>query len=202
MSSTSVTFTFSRLSRSEPGHDGPLAIGVIGASTVLFVRVLAATATLNPQLARAAAPYFALPFLAGVAATAVSWRWTHKVAEKESPVRNPLQFWNSVQMAILFQVVLYLVHWLGGSFGNRGLLASGAILGFTDVDALTISMARGVQTTDWTVPAQALSIGILSNTVLKAIAALVLGTGRFRRHATAGLAGIGVAMVISFLILR
>jgi hypothetical protein len=29
------------------------------------------------------------------------------------------------------------------SFGSQGLLVSGAILGFTDVDALTISMARG-----------------------------------------------------------
>src|SRR5262245_36420229 len=92
MSSTSVTFSFSRLSRSESGHDKALAVGVIGASTVLFLRVLVATATLNPQLARAALPYLAGPFLAGVAATALSWRLNHDAAEKEEEMTNPLQF--------------------------------------------------------------------------------------------------------------
>ena len=197
MSSTSVTFAFSRLSRSEPGHDLSLAVGTIGASTVLFPRVLAATAMLNAPLAWAAAPYLALPFAAGVIATAVAWRWNSDVTESESVVANPLQFWSSLQMAVLFQVVLYLVHWLEGAFGNQGLLVSGAILGLTDVDALTISMARGVQAIEWTVPARALCIGILSNTLLKAAVAVALGTGRFRRFTTAGLAGIATILAIA-----
>ena len=105
-------------------------------------------------------------------------------------------------MALLFQVVLYLVHWLEDSFGSQGLLISGAILGFTDVDALTISMARGVQTTDWNVAAQALCLGILSNTVLKIIVALVLGAGKFRLYVTAGLLAIGMALGTALMVLR
>jgi len=111
--------------------------------------------------------------------------------DKEPEVRNPLQFWNSMQMAVVFQIVLYLMHWLQGKFGDRGLLATGAILGLTDVDALTISMARGIQVTDWSVAAEALSIGIISNTCLKAAVALILGRGRFRLLTFGGLAGIG-----------
>ena len=83
------------------------------------------------------------------------------------------------------------------SLGDQGLLISGAILGLTDVDALTISMARGLQASDWAIPAKALCIGILSNTLLKAVIALSLGRGRFRLFATAGLIGIGVATAIS-----
>lgn len=105
-------------------------------------------------------------------------------------------------MAVLFQVVLYLVHWLEGAFGSRGLLASGAILGFTDVDALTISMARGLETTDWNIAAQALCVGILSNTLLKAIVATALGSGRFRLYTLAGLAGMGIALGTSLMFLR
>jgi len=201
MSSTAVTFTFSRLSRTQPEQGGALAIGVIGASTILFLRVLVATLTLNPELARAVAPYFALPFLAGAATTAVGWYRTKHSAQKEDEVANPLQFWSSVQMAALFQAVLYLVHWLNQAFGDQGLLISGAILGLTDVDALTISMARGVHRTDWSVAAQALSVGVLSNTVLKLTVAIALGNGRYRWLAAFGLGAIGVMLVLSILVL-
>jgi len=200
MSSTGVTFSFSRLSRSQVKAGGPLAVGVIGACTVLFLRVLVATVTLNSALAAAAAPYFALPFAVGVIATAVIWRMDGKAKDKEPEVSNPLQFWNSIQMAIVFQIVLYLMHWFQGRYGDRGLLATGAILGLTDVDALTISMARGIQATDWNLAAQALTIGILSNTCLKAGVALILGQGRFRLLTAAGLAAIGAAIVISILL--
>jgi uncharacterized membrane protein (DUF4010 family) len=200
MSSTGVTFSFSRLSRSQPQSGGPLAVGVIGACTVLFLRVLVATATLNSALAVAVAPYFVIPFAFGIAATAAIWRMHGDAVDKEPEIRNPLQFWNSIEMAVLFQIVLYVMHWLEGSLGNQGLLISGAILGLTDVDALTISMARGIQTTDWSIAARALCIGILSNTLLKTIVAIALGQGRFRWLTAAGLVGIGVATVIPLLL--
>ena len=200
MSSTGVTLSFSRLSRTQPKAGGPLAVGVLGACTVLFLRVLVATTTLNSALAVAVAPYFAIPFAVGVVASAVIWRMDGHAKDKEPEVRNPLQFWNSMQMAVVFQIVLYLMHWLQGKFGDRGLLATGAILGLTDVDALTISMARGIQVTDWSVAAEALSIGIISNTCLKAAVALILGRGRFRLLTFGGLAGIGAALVISILL--
>src|SRR4030095_8912283 len=107
----------------------------------------------------------------GVAAAALIWRMDGQAKDEELPISNPLQFWNSIQMAVVFQVVLYLMHWFQGKFGDRGLLATGAILGLTDVDALTISMARGIQATDWSIPAQALCVGIVSNTCLKAAVA-------------------------------
>jgi uncharacterized membrane protein (DUF4010 family) len=201
MSSTGVTFSFSRLSRSQIDAGGPLAVGVIAACTVLFLRVLLATATLNPVLAAAAAPYFAIPFIAGAVVTFAIWRKDANAEDKEPPVSNPLQFWNSIQMAVLFQVVLYLMHFFQGRFGEQGLLATGAILGLTDVDALTISMARGLQTMNWNLAAEALCMGILSNTALKAVVALFLGQGRFRLLTIAGLMVIGAAIVISILIL-
>ena len=201
MSSTGVTFTFSRLSRSQAEAGGPLAVGVIAACTVLLLRVLLATATLNPVLAAAAAPYLAIPFIAGTVVTFAIWRKHGNAEDKEPPVNNPLQFWNSIQMAILFQGVLYLMHWFQGMFGERGLLATGAILGLTDVDALTISMARGFQTTNWSLAAEALCMGILSNTALKATVALFLGQGRFRLLTIAGLALVGAAIVLSIVVL-
>lgn len=202
MSSTGVTFTFSRLSRSQAQAGPGLAVGVIGACTILFLRVLLATATLNSALAVAVAPFFALPFVVGLVSVAAVWRLHGEKTTEEPLIPNPLQFWSSIQMAILFQIVLYLMHWLEGRFGDQGFLASGAVLGFADMDALTISMAKGVHLTDWKIAAQALTVGTLSNTVLKTAVTLVIGQGRFRWLTAAGLSAIGVAIVVSLLLFR
>lgn len=200
MSSTAVAFSFSRLSRSESANNGALAVGVIGASTLLFLRVFVATLTLNAALAAALAPYLILPFVIGTAVTGLSWRYRNDAVEGEPVVANPLQFWSSLQMAAVFQVVLYIVHGLNSAFGNQGLLVSGAILGLTDVDALTISMARGVRTTDWSVPAQALCVGIIANTLLKAAVSFILGAGPFRSAAAGGLMTIAAATALTLLL--
>ena len=50
VSSTNVTFTFARLSRGNPALERALAFGAVGANTVLYLRVLAATAVLNAAL--------------------------------------------------------------------------------------------------------------------------------------------------------
>jgi uncharacterized membrane protein (DUF4010 family) len=50
ISSTNVTLTFARSSRSEPSIGRALAFGVVAANAVLYLRVLAATAALNAPL--------------------------------------------------------------------------------------------------------------------------------------------------------
>jgi hypothetical protein len=74
------------------------------------------------------------------------------------------------------------------------------VLGLTDMDALTISMARGGHGATLEVAAQALSIGILSNTALKAMVSLGLGAGRFRWLAAGGLATLGATLALSYLV--
>jgi uncharacterized membrane protein (DUF4010 family) len=202
ISSTAVSFSFSRLSKSAQNGSVALAAGVVGACTVLFIRVTIAATVLNPSLARAALPLFALPFALGAALTAAGL-WANSKSEAppnqpEDPDRqNPLQFWTSLKIAAVFQGVFYLVHALTAVWGNKGILVSGAIVGFTDVDALVLSMSRGGNGTDLGAAPLALTIGILSNTVLKLGVVLILGKGRFRWLATGGLLLITAALVAS-----
>jgi len=203
ISSTAVAFSFSRLSRSERGHDRSLAFGVIGASTVLFVRVAVAITALNPSLARAAIPLLGLPFVIGAVVTSLGVLLKSKADTSENSANgNPLQFWTSLQMAVVFQVVLYVVYGLRGLWGNSGLLISGAVVGFTDVDALAVSMAQGAHGATMEVASSALVVGILSNTVLKLGVVLTLGQGRYRWIAAGGLALIAVALIVSLLLFR
>jgi uncharacterized membrane protein (DUF4010 family) len=78
------------------------------------------------------------------------------------------------------------------------VLASAAVLGLTDVDALTMSMARGVASTgSLALAAMAIAVGVLSNTALKLGVALVFGNARFRLIAGGGLVLMMIAATLS-----
>jgi uncharacterized membrane protein (DUF4010 family) len=203
VSSTTVTLTFARLSRSEPKLSRALAIGAVGASTVLFPRVLIATLVLNPAVARWLAPLTAAAFALGALIFILHLRSASAESEAVEEPRNPLQVGPALQMALTFQVVLWAVQFVKQWFGDVGLLVSGAVLGLTDVDALTLSMARGAS--NGIAPklaAHAITVGILANCGLKAALAIVLGTKGFRRFASTALAAMIVALAVSLAIVR
>jgi uncharacterized membrane protein (DUF4010 family) len=194
ISSTQVTLVHARVSRSEPRRALALACGVIAASTVLFVRTAFAAGVLSPELARALVPYVAAGLAVGIAASVATLRRSSSAAELPPP-RNPLQLAGAIQMAAVFQIVIVLARLLRDWFGDAGLVLSGAVAGLTDVDAATISMVRAVQ--DGVAPAtaaQAVAAGMLANTLLKLVLAMVLGGAAFRLAAGAGLAAITLAV--------
>lgn len=203
ISSTNVTFSFSRMNVTRSAQGG-LALGVIGASTMMYFRVVAASAVLNAAFARALLPYLATPALLGTLICVYGlWRTRKAGKNGHKDSANPLQFRSALQMAALFQVVLFAVRGMSERFGNAGLLASGAILGLTDVDALTISMAKSAANGEMLpVAALAAVVGILSNNVLKLGVAIIFGRERYRILAAAGLAGLGAATVATIAFLR
>ncbi|HEY7026006.1 MAG TPA: DUF4010 domain-containing protein [Gemmatimonadales bacterium] len=200
ISSTAVTLNFSRRSREHQTLAVPLAIGVIGACTVLPVRVLVVTLALNSSLALPLIPYLAPPFVVGLAWVLIPLLRHRVKAEREKDEdesRNPLRLGSAIGMAIGFQAVLMLVAFVRERFGDQGVLPTAALLGFTDMDALTLAMNRlGNNEQTLSLAARALSIGIISNTVLKLGIATVLGRGRFRFVVALGLLSLGAGSLL------
>jgi uncharacterized membrane protein (DUF4010 family) len=195
VSSTSVTLAFARLSRLDPRQGDALAAGAVAASTVLFLRVSLALAILNRSLLADIGRTLSLPFVIGVVAAAVISGRTQAGAEDESHLMNPLQLRAALEMAALFQIVLFGVHFARQWLGNVGVLWTGFVLGLTDVDALTISMARSAATgTPSDIAARAILLGILANTLLKSAIALVVGEGRFVPRTVVPLVVMSVAL--------
>lgn len=199
VSSTAVTLNFSRRSRDEPALSGPLALGVVGACTVLLPRVLLVSVAVAPAVATRLLPLVAAPLVAGVLMT--GWgllRQKATTASDTDGLRNPLRLGAAIQMALLFQAVLMAVEFVRMTWGATGLLASGALLGLTDTDALTLAMSRmGREGGAAGLAAAVICVGILSNTVVKLGLSLALGGPRFRRLAGAGLAVLLLATAVS-----
>jgi uncharacterized membrane protein (DUF4010 family) len=200
VSSTSVTLTFARASRETPGN-ASLGLGTIAASTVMLPRVLVATAVLHAPLAWRLLPYLLPPFAVGTSATIVGLRRGGQSGAHPAGPENPLALGAALQMALLFQIVLFALNVVRDVWGHAGVLVSGAVLGLTDMDALTISMAR--QATgglELETAAHAVAVGTIANAALKLAVALSVGTGRFRVVAAMGVACIGAAGVAALLI--
>ncbi len=194
LSSTSMTLTLSRLSREQSAAGSALAAGALGANVVLFPRVLIAAAALAPVLARELWPAFVAPMAIGVILLFRGLR-SESHARSLDVEQNPLQFKAALQMALVFQIVLFGVAYARVHFGQQGIVGSAFLLGAFDVDALTLSMANLTRTgTPPGVAAQAVIVGILANTLVKLAIALVLGHGRFRPLASTGLAGMAAAL--------
>ena len=191
LSSTSVTLTFARLSRSHPAASRALAAGVLGACAVVFPRVLVAAAVLEPHLAARLWPACVAPFAIGALLFWTGLRERPARAARTEADRSPLQFRAALQMAALFQLVLFGVAFAQSRFGAMGLTGSAALLGLVDVDALTLAMAKVTTAgTAADAAARAVVIGIMANSIVKLTIAVVIGRDRFRL-----LAGIGLAVM-------
>jgi uncharacterized membrane protein (DUF4010 family) len=181
ISSTNVTYTFARQSRAHPAISRELAFGAVAANAMLFPRVLIATAVLNGPLAPLLVPYLAAPaMIAAIVAALGAGRLA--TGEADTGARhNPLQLFDALRMAALFQIVLIAVHLANRAAGAAGVLTSAAVLGLTDVDALTMSMSRvAADAAALDLGARAIAVGVAANTALKLVLALVLSERSFR----------------------
>ena len=148
---------------------------------MLYPRVLIATAISIRLSYLRSSWYLAAPALVAAIVTAVGTRRSPSASTAEVTLLNPLQLTAALQMAVLFQVVLMAVYLAREWGGQSGVFTSAAVLGLTDVDALTVSMARGSQQTiSPAVAATAIAVGVLANTGMKLGLAMFLGSRRFR----------------------
>jgi uncharacterized membrane protein (DUF4010 family) len=192
ISSTAVAFQFSRASHDAEQSPEGLAVGVVGACTVLLPRVLVLSGVLSYRVALALLPFFLAPLIAGAAMVAYAFLRQWEPTKRDAPehhASSPLRLWSAIRMAVAFQVSLMVLSAVRQQLGTAGVLASAAVLGLTDMDALTLSMNRLGSSPDLVpLAARAIVIGVIANSVLKLVLTQVLGTSPFKRLAGAGLA--------------
>ncbi|MBU0494004.1 MAG: MgtC/SapB family protein [Chloroflexi bacterium] len=206
VSSTAVALGFSRQSRAQDPSLTPLfALGILIASSTMFPRVLVEASVVNPQLAAT----LAIPLLAtagtGYVICGILW-WRHHTAERtEQPVTatNPFELTSALQFGVLFAVILFVAKAAQVYLGDAGVYLSSIFSGLTDVDAITLSMARLSGTAvEPAVAARAVVLAALANTAVKAGIALALGSPALRKYIAVtfgALFGVGALAAFVFI---
>ncbi|MBI5542593.1 MAG: MgtC/SapB family protein [Deltaproteobacteria bacterium] len=205
VSSTAVTLTFSGRAKEEPALHGSFALAVVLASTIMSVRVLITVAVVNAALLpRLAIPMGAMA-LGGLLSSAWLFQRSRKVesaGSSEVQFSNPFELSSAVKFAALFAVILLAAKAATTYFSTGAIYLTGVLAGTTDVDAITLSMARLAQ--GGLAPEVAVTtilLGVGSNSVVKGAMATIVGGWLFGRTIAAAfglslfLGGLGLLAV-------
>ena len=180
ISSTSVALTLARLGGRSAAQDRLLAAGIALASLTMFPRTVLIAALIAPALAPRLAWPLGLAAAAGALGAALLWRWSAP-ADQESTLkpRNPLQLTMALQFGVLLTGIILFTRAMQAWLGEVGVYVAAAIGGISDVDAITLSLAR-MTADDGLLPVAATGIVLaaVANTLVKNGIAAVVGGPR------------------------
>lgn len=179
-SSTAVTVTLSRVSKTEPQGAAVLAGGILLAGAVMILRVFIVAASLNRAIILPlAVPLGAAGLVFLGAAALLMLRGQATQDGTALTLQNPLELGVALKLAGFIAVTMLAAKLIAAHFGDTGLYMLAATSGLADVDALTLSLARLSQES-LAVPTAAIGIAIAvtTNTLSKAGMAIALGAPR------------------------
>jgi len=176
-SSTAVTVSFSGRSKERPELAKPLAFGMVLAWTVMFLRMPLEISVVDPALVA----LIWQPTLAagGIAALYAIWFYRRREHETDSAVAlaNPFNLTPALQFALAYAIILVISRAATLYLGNSGVLLTAVVAGSIDVTAVVLTVAELHRLGDISslTAAQALILGGIANTVVKAAIAIALG---------------------------
>lgn len=176
-SSTALTLHFSRLSRSNPELSPLLAAGILVACATMFPRILLICLLLNPELAQTmAGPGAAMAGLLYIPALIIWHRHSGSKVDYPPMQQNPLELKSALFFGLILLLIMVLAHLLKAGFGDAGLVLLAALSGLTDVDAVTLSVAR-LSTQDLSLSTAILAIIVAAsvNNAVKTGMTLIIG---------------------------
>lgn len=171
VSSTAVTLSLSRRSRDadEAGVGATLASGVLLSWAVMFVRVIVEAFVVNPVLAQHLMVPMGVMALIAAGGAIVSHRAGVRIpgAAESLSLKNPFSLSFAIKFAILFVAVAVLVNRAQALASGGAVYVVSALAGLTDVDAITLSVAREAGHASVGTGVTAVTVAVLANTLVK-----------------------------------
>jgi len=200
VSSTAVTLSFAGKARAVPTLTRALAVGVLLASSILYLRGLVVIGILDRPLAYHLAPRLAGLFALGVAFAGLLFRAQAKgEAADEVGLGNPVELGRAAGLAALFALVVMASKLAQARLGTLGLWSVGLLGGLVDVDSVAVAAARLRQQglADLGSASGAYLLATLANLVFKGGAVVVVGGRKLARSVLPAFAAIAAATLLA-----
>lgn len=181
ISSTATTVSYARRSREAPDIHGLAVFVIVIASAITYARVLIEIAAVAPRHLNAMGPPIGamLGWMLLIAGALYFLARRHEA--KIPDPSNPAELKSALIFGALYAVVIFAVGAAKQHLGEGALYGIAIASGLTDMDAITLSVARMVdqQRIDPSSGWQLILVASLSNLAFKAGAAVFLGGWRF-----------------------
>jgi uncharacterized membrane protein (DUF4010 family) len=199
-SSTAVTVAMATQARTSKQLARIAAAGVALASTVMCVRVGVLAGGVNVGILPRLLPVVGVMGIGGAAAAWALGRKAESAASEPSgpEVSNPFSLKAALTFGVVYAAVLVTVRASQQYFGARGMYLAAALSALADVDAVSIAITRlGPGLAGWRAPATAVTVALVTNTLVKMGIALVMGRGSFRRYVATALGVVALTGVLA-----
>jgi uncharacterized membrane protein (DUF4010 family) len=174
VTSTTVTWTFARLARAHESMRMEVTAAILGAWIVSLMRMAGIALVIAPEMSAWLLPPMAAAALVLLLPAVAAYLRAGRSQGHALPLTNPFDIAAVLKFGALLASIMLFARLAGRLFGESGLSVLGALSGILDVDPITLSMARLVQT-GGTLPAFGASV-ILLAAFTNAISKAVLGT--------------------------
>lgn len=200
VSSTAVAFSFSKRSKKHPDLSIYLAVGIILASSVMFPRVLFVLMILNQQLIS----YLWIPLSAfTLISFGTAWLISKRIDKTETEgieINNPFELKSALLFGLIFGLVIFAAKAAETYLGSAGVYAASGLAGLSSVDAIVVSLANlSSNGINEKVASAAVLIALISNSIVKGIIAISLGSKELKKYTTIGL-GIVTSLLSAYLV--
>ncbi len=196
VSSTAVTATFSPLSRKNPQLLNEYASGIVGASAIMFPRMTFLAFLISPKFAKFLLVPSLTAFIIGVF---YAYKLSKGIkSEDKFEIHNPYELSTAIKFGLFYAFILFLSKAALKHFGNLGLYAVGAISGLTDVDPITLSVAKLFNAGSVELIAAVITVLIAAfvNTVFKWFLTLTMGKRELFKITAKGFIGLAVGELL------
>jgi len=198
VSSTALTVSFARKSKSSGVLSKILAVGIFLASTIMFVRIFILAVILSPQLFNVL--WFPMVIFT-ITGFAVSYLFFTRNKEKREAntfdLKNPFELKSALIFGSVFAVILFSSKAAETYLGDTGVYAASAIAGLTSVDAIIVSISElageGFSKQSAVI---AILIAAVSNNFFKIILTLWMGDKRLFAEVVKGLGIITLPVIL------
>lgn len=145
ISSTATTMSYSKLSKNQITNIPLNAIVVLVAWTTVYIRLILEVLVAAPTFQAAWLP---LGGMLLISTLSTAWVWKRsRTNQLGMPIQNnPTELKTAISFGVLYVIILFAVAFSKKYFGDSALAIVAVISGITDVDAITLSTSRLVET--------------------------------------------------------
>lgn len=186
VSSTAVTVAMAQRARQSTAMVQPGQLATLLSSTVMLLRVLVVSAIIDVNVTKALVAPLGVMVVGTAAGAGLEWRQLRRAQPQDAPgeeleLSNPFSLVPALKWGALLAGILVGSAMARSAFGNSGLVATAAISGFVDVDAINLAASRLAVKgeIESSVAALAITVAVTSNTTVKAAIAWVSGGRSF-----------------------